>query len=444
MSLGFVNFNASVPTFLTTAVALSLLACGPEPGSTGGGEDGTGDGGESTSAGSMGDATGGADESAGDTGGIDDGSDGSSGDDGDEPPTEVDPICGADVPLDVRVNPTFHPDVDGDGTEELWVVLGWYADDAAPPFELEGYAIADDAAELVVESEHDGTAFAFADVDGDGRDDLVSLSTTGPTWSAGAPDMTIAAPEPIDLAGPWTPAFADADGDGDDDLFRLVGDGPVSLEVAFANGGTYGNPTSLALPGHIAADAELVSARALPSGAVLLELSRETEDGSTELAVTLVSATDRGLVSVASPNEWMIADLIGAVDGDGSGLEEVYVGALDGESFNIVALSAVDGILVDDVLLENATNGALGDFEGSGGPQMLFRWEPEDPERDELWSVGLYRFGDHTVSAVNVGDLWGFPFMSHGVDYDGDGVDQAYAYGCDLGCWAMLVTLFPC
>jgi hypothetical protein len=349
------------------------------------------------------------------------------------------PVCVASDGSNVQLERPFLVDVTGDGIRELWVVTPPHAEQ---PRRARGYTYDGLNEVLIFEGERPGDTFGFGDLDGDGRDDLVAATASTVEFYAGQSDGSLSeTPEPITVDGPWAFTLADADADGDDDVFRLRS-APLRLELVANEGASFSSATSFVLPDGppAGAEVELVSVHPLGDPERWVAEVRWPIDEINHDAMLLLVAVELdlslSLMAATEPGEIVY---IGSVDVDGDTEPEVLAQIDHGEGPSIVAYRlTVDGLEVQTVI-DEGFGAALGDFEGAGTLQLFYRRSAPDLPVSRLW-----RIDEGTDAEVIGGDTWAFPSPYRAVDFEGDGVDEISAIGCDLGCYAALIKFVEC
>lgn len=275
-------------------------------------------------------------------------------------------------------------DVDGDGVDELWRLV-----QAFKPGMLSGargYVIEDlQLPRLSVWFEFEADTVAIADMDGDGRDDLVRTWMGGLEYRRGEPGPAFAeAFVPVAVApGPTPSIYVDIDGDGDDDglststtpeglrLSVLTNDAGAGLSVA----------AELIVPGNTIAPLERAH-RVAGTPWLVVEL-----DGS-----LVFLDVDRDVQLVGS----LAADarFLGGYAGEQGPIGFVFVvddAAVDQVEFR-------DGALQTTRVLEDVLAAAVADFEGLGSLQILYRTQAQlllrRVEQDVEFTVGFDREQD--------------------------------------------------
>ncbi len=355
---------------------------------------------------------------------------------GDEPP-EGTPACVAYASYGIYVDPPYHADVDGDGAAELWTIA------PTEPPTLTSYHPTIVEAIVAHELSRPGTDFGFGDIDGDGRDDLVATDGVTTQWYAGQPDGSLSMDAaPVTVAGPWAFSLADADGDGDDDLLRVQPGAPAVVEVLENDGGVFSVTSSQPLPNTVDGMADPAAIFSRESGfELVLQLSVPGESEQDSVLVDLRMQADAPLIEEIHTSDVGRYRYVGEADVDGDGVSDLVAQKAD-ETRSIVSFSRSGGALNEQQLLPHSAYGAIGDFEGTGTRQLLYRYD--DPEDDGPWLLRIYRFDEQAYGEVIVNDLFGAPLFHRAFDYDLDGVDESYVEFCEFGCYAGMAELVPC
>lgn len=426
--------------------ALLTIACGPgvsdsDRDSADGTTSASGDGATAPSGTGAADAStsdggaAGSTSGAGTTGSV---ADGSSGDGGssDGGIVEGEPVCLVEEGFGIVVNGPHHADVDGNGAAELWQVI------LDEPAIIRAHLPTIEGAEVSYETTRDGIDFEFADIDGDGRDDLVAIEDATISWYAGQADGTLAdTPAPITIDGSFAATLADVDDDGDDDLFRLQPGTPVVLEVLENEGGVFSLVGSAPLPDTVErrAEATRIVARQDALG-VAIQLGAEGGSGPDDIILDVRLTADLAIDIVAASTVASYR-IIGEGDVDGDGEPDILASRHQAPAEVILSFHREGDVLVENVFRDVAAWGAIGDFEGTGSPQLLYR---QQDVQGEPWPTRLYRFDEGTDSEVIVDDPFSVPVYRRAFDYDLDGAAEAYAEYCEFVCSAGMAELVPC
>lgn len=334
-----------------------VLGCAPSGangGSAGGGSSETADG----------------DASSGESTGVDPTSpDGSSGSSGDESTGTVEPtLCLVRTPVDELSADVLVPaDVDGDHAIELWQLV-----EDTGSIQLTAFAFDVDRTLTV----HDpitrpGAPLGLADVDGDGRDDLLVQGATDAQWYAGTAATTFAEqPNPLVLPSDGTITFADGDGDGAVDVFGTVG-GAIGMWHGDGTG-------AFALTGTVPLDVEqhLITVYPTPMPGVLVA-SYSTGSigfgGPMESPRVIGVDAAGGLDELPTPPSWFWT-WVGAADFDDDGaLDLVMQQHEDGPNELRVWRGGGDGF-AEVVIGQNPSAAHVGAFRGEG-PVLLAQFD---------------------------------------------------------------------
>ncbi|MBL8947448.1 MAG: VCBS repeat-containing protein [Myxococcales bacterium] len=163
-------------------------------------------------------------------------------------------LCLSTIEIDLDTTDAYleFADVDGDARPELWRRMVVGRGRGASAILLDAFVVeADGGATAVGTDEVDGIFVEYADVDGDGRDDLITMTEAqGPrSWNRGQADLTFATPGPISLNDSFFERWLDADGDGDADVFASQDTFPVSVTLYIGDGnGEFATAGTLDLP----------------------------------------------------------------------------------------------------------------------------------------------------------------------------------------------------
>jgi hypothetical protein len=400
------------------SVALAIVACGPSAGT---GADGAGSGSASDGAGSS---TSAAATDAADTSGAsvttstadDEGTGGAPG------------LCLSTVTivLDTTNGYVGFADVDGDDRPELWrrTDLGRPGDGAnvmlLDAFLVEG----DGTATAVGTNQIEGSFVLYADVDGDGSDDLLTRPDFGraQNWHRGQADLTFALPQPIFLTDDFFESWLDVDGDGDADVFAshdfeagvtlYIGDGTGE----FASSGTLQFPIG----------AWISPVVPTPEPGVFIANNYNGADSLGAASSLWRIELDRGAAptAVASTPELPHEFLVEANDFDGDGVTDLLTMHVlePGAELNLWTAAGdgyVERNLAIDVAVEQV---AVGDLLGDGGLQLLFTDLAGD-----LWLLPTpIAAGDDPIAVE--GTLTG---VDRVLDLGGDGQEEVVSIAFD-------------
>lgn len=346
------------------------------------------------------------------------------------------PVCINHWSFPLAVEDAHHADVDGDGTPELWLIR---RGSGVPSFTIRGYAFGSGDAELRFETTRDESQHGFADIDGDGRDDLVASDGLAVRWYPGNEDASLAAASlDIDVDGPWAWTFADADDDGDDDVFRLRS-GPDRLELLTGDNGSFATTTVADLTGVVPPGAVLRSVVSLGPDDMVAILS-SPEDATRRFDVLLRISGPPGGATVLSSLDVDAKDFVGAADIDSDGDLELVAQIYDAEQPEVAAYHVEADGLVRDTWVPGSRLATWGDFEGTGTPQLMYLRQIVE---GDPWQPRLHRLDGSDVQILLDNDF-NVPVARGAFDYDTDGVDELYVVSCDLGCYAGYAELTEC
>jgi hypothetical protein len=263
-----------------------------------------------------------------------------------------------------------------------------------------------------------GTRSRLADMDGDGRVDLVTLNEvfflSGVWWQAGDGQGAFALPPPLPAGMPNGPTLsADLDGDGDLDLLGWPGLGvqPSRLGVTLNDGAAHFGPVTLHDTGGSVRDVVVADMDGdgvldvVAAGSAGASVFRGVGDGSLQAPVLVpMSATF----------------VVRAADTDGDGLPELIVGS----SFFPPALRVFPnlgglsfGTPAETPLAVNPRNFDVGDLDGDGFPEAVVQ---AGNGVLVLGGTGAPAFGP-PVPLTAPGSSSGIDFPVRLADVDGDG-----------------------
>jgi len=208
-----------------------------------------------------------------------------------------------------------------------------------------------------------------ADLDEDGKPDLIASGAGLLDWWRGFGDGTFAAPQPYVLAGAGTGALEVADMNGDGHLDVITPDGPNNNNVRF----TYGTGT-----GTFSWNQSIPTSYAMTSF-VLVDLDH---DGRMDLVAGSEYSESNLLVRrQVAPNTWTFQNLNFRPGGNNTYAYAVSVGDLNGDGWPDIVSGFIEGIAVTlatgsgnfgSTFLVPGTNTLsgrrvlLGDFDGDG------------------------------------------------------------------------------
>lgn len=264
---------------------------------------------------------------------------------------------------------------------------------------------------------------AFADVDGDGRDDLLAATAAAVTWRAGLGGGAFGAPTAVPASGGLAVLEpCDLDGDGHLDLVGATPGEAGFLRVAFGDGsGAFGAPTTYTFSaiswfGYT----ELVAADADGDGDVDLTLSVASDlldpDGG-YLALYLNDGS--GALLPELPGVPLLEGSLGrAADFDGDGLADLLVSAFTGLGPSVthrVLLGQPGGGFAEAAPLmgSDAVRAAIVDLDADGHPDVV----AASPLGCSTW-LGA---GDGSFNRIQSHALGFVPAAFDSADVDGDG-----------------------
>lgn len=285
----------------------------------------------------------------------------------------------------VGASDTFQlADVDGDGIDEFWQLFQVSKEGILS--RVRGYVVEDlEVAPDPVSFEFEADTVEMADMDGDGRDDLVRTWMGALEYRRGEAGPAFAeAFVPVAVApGPAPSIYVDIDGDGDDDGLRtsttpeglrlsvLTNDAGAGLSVA-AELIVPGNTTAALERAHRVAETPWLVVE-LEGSLVFLDVDRDVQ------LVGSLAADARFLGGYAAEQ--------GPVG---------FVFVVDDAAVDQVEFR--DGVLQTTRVLEDVLDAAVADFEGLGSLQILYRTQAElllrRVEQNVEFTVGFDREQD--------------------------------------------------
>ncbi len=343
-------------------------------------------------------------------------------------------LCLVRTPLPELVGEAFVPaDVDGDGAIELWRIV-----EDAGTTQLTGFAFDSDRestplAPLV----RAGAPLALADVDGDGRDDLLTRGEGTAAWYAGTADATFAeSSSPLVLPSEGMLQWLDGDGDGVLDAFGTAataepGVGAVTIWRGDGAGG-------FVQGGAIALDVEqaLTAVFETPvAGVVAVAHSTGSIGFGPSEALQMVAVDASGALDELPTPAAVYWSWVGAADFDGNGELDVVLRQSEDGGDRQVELWLGDGDGYTGVELGPGPTAAyLGAFTGAG-PLVL---APTD---------GLRLFAGAQDAGAGVAVDGELPPLTAAVvlDLDGDGRDELFEQNhSELESTWAIVDVLPC
>jgi hypothetical protein len=322
-------------------------------------------------------------------------------------------IEGPDGPLEGFETPAVLADVDGDDRPELWTLVPTWD----PLLEVMDVALAQydvDATGVATQGDSHGLGGAFsrfADIDGDGRDDVVLVPNgeTTASWidiSTGVPG----APQPLDLPE-GSDHWFDADGDGAVDIIVLGGgESFVQLWLGDATGG-FELSSDL---GRVFGDMEFLSRFERVADGVF---AVEADNGALGFGYAYSMwelRLDDGVLQTGASTPVIEQDLATAADFDADGLVDFVTWPFDGGTH--LWHGAADGP-VERVLSEHGRIALVGDFLGTDAPALLVA--------DGDGNVEIHQAPhDPGVPPVVPTNGLGVPEQYEVADVDGDGKDE--------------------
>lgn len=331
-------------------------------------------------------------------------------------------------------------DVDGDGRHEIWAALPGDQNQAEP--NVIGYQVDGVTPTSVYEGFVTGTILGFADMNGDGLDDLhFRQARTTPGYRRGQADLSLdELSVPVMFNGTWSRAFLDADNDSDADMFRLE-NGPLRIELLLNTPPSFTLLSSVPAPVGIPGNSELVAVHRIADTSMsVVELVREPDRS----ILVVLDIDDEGTLEFVAISENLIPrSFRGAIDLDGDGTVEILALASIGTSRQLEILHFDgDGMLVNNPFIGGILGAALGDFEGSGTPQILYREGQLNGEG--ISAPMLLRLEDDTT--FELGDVGGrgvgVPIRS--AVFNGTGADDLVVETCGFTCGMAPGRLVPC
>lgn len=316
------------------------------------------------------------------------------------------------------VGPDALADVDGDGVPEVWSLPS----PLSPNAPVRAHRVSGTELDAnVFEFEVPGDGFAFADIDGDGRDDLIRSHEGTTVYHPGQADLSVAeqgSPMPaFDI--PLGTSFVDIDHDGDDDAVTFSADDPDVLEVWRNDAGTF------TLHGSAAADIQRGVSLDATAIAGSTWLAVRTDPGSSDGVFSLLDVVDGG-VNVLHQSQGTPQTVYGSyVDDEGP--------AILANEDGVTARLRWNGDTLESVPLLSDTRGAtVGTYDGI--PMLI------GAENGELVLLDLTT-DERFSPSVSPQSTAGAPWQGSGIGADG----QLFFLDCNLaGCTLEIGVLSPC
>ena len=284
-------------------------------------------------------------------------------------------LCLSTVPIVLDTTDAYvgFADVDGDDRPELWRRM-----DLGRPGQgtnvmlLDAFLVeADGTAVAVGTNEIEGVSLQYADVDGDGGDDLLVLPNfeAALSWHRGQADLSFALPQPISLADDDFQSWLDADGDGDADVF---GSGTLEATLTLYLGDGTGEFTSAgALQFPIGAWIAPVVPTREPRVFIGNDYNGSDRFGAASSFWRIEVGDDGMPTAVAGTPELSHEGLVGANDFDGDGVTDLLTHQYGSGAELHLWNAAGDGYVAHTVAID-VDAAVVGELLGDGGVQLLF------------------------------------------------------------------------
>lgn len=322
----------------------------------------------------------------------------------------------AAFPVSVAANALA--DVDGDGAQEVWAHPTAFSLPEAETVRAHRVT----GLELDINAfsfEAPGDGYWFADIDGDGRDDLVRFHEGAYAFHSGQDDLSVteqANPLPS-FRPPYETSFVDIDEDGDDDVVTLSADDAQVLVVWRNNAGTF----SLHGSTELTTSAPMTVAATPVAGSTWLAI--ELNLGTAQRPFLLLDVADGVDVLHQSEQVFVYGSY---VDDEGPAILANEDGMVTRLRWNGASLER------DDTGIEGTTTGVLGTYDGL--PMLLVRHD------DDLVLVDLTT-DDPLPLTVTTPSTIRAPWRRSGIGSDG----QLFFQNCSLAyCELELGVLSPC
>ncbi len=331
-------------------------------------------------------------------------------------------------------------DVDGDGRDEIWAAFPGDQNQAQP--NVVGYQVDGVTPTSVYEGFVTASILGFADMDGDGLDDLhFRQDRSTPGYRRGQADLSLdELAVPMMFSGRWSRAFLDVDNDSDADMFRLE-NGPLRIELVLNTPPSFTLLSSVPAPVGIPGNSELAAVHRI--GDTSMSVVELVADPDSSVLVVL-DIDDEGTLEFVAISENLIPrSFRGAIDLDGDGTFEILALASIGGSRQLQILEFDgDGMLVDTPFVEGILGAAVGDFEGSGTPQVLYREGLLNGQG--ISAPMLLRLEDDTT--FELGDVGGrgLGVPIRAAVFNGSGADDLVVETCGFTCAMAPGRLVPC